>query len=93
VHGTAGATAFSTRTTAASSPPAAAAATSSTPTRSATPRGRRPPRLGGTLAWLLDDSLPLDSAEQARAVVDGLVLGGYDRASGRPSTPRHQPTG
>src|SRR5438876_9129179 len=33
---------------------------------------------GGTLAWLLDDSLPLDQGEQARAVVDGVVLGGYD---------------
>ena len=33
---------------------------------------------GGTLAWLLDESLPLSFREQARAVVDGLVLGGYD---------------
>jgi leucyl aminopeptidase len=38
-------------------------------------------RLGidGTLAWLLDGSLPLSVGEQARAVVDGLVLGGYDQ--------------
>jgi leucyl aminopeptidase len=35
-------------------------------------------RLGGTLAWRLDESLPLGRAEQARAVVDGVVLGGYD---------------
>ena len=35
-------------------------------------------RVGGTLAWLLDDSLDLSPAEQARAIVDGLVLGGYD---------------
>ena len=34
--------------------------------------------IGGTLAWMLDDSLPLPATEQARAVVDGLVLGGYD---------------
>lgn len=34
--------------------------------------------LGGTLAWILDASLPLSAAEQARAVVDGVVLGGYD---------------
>jgi leucyl aminopeptidase len=34
--------------------------------------------LGGTLAWILDDSFRLSAAEQARAVVDGLVLGGYD---------------
>jgi leucyl aminopeptidase len=33
-------------------------------------------RVGGTLAWVLDDSLP--HAEQARAVVDGLILGSYD---------------
>ena len=33
-------------------------------------------RIGGTLAWLLDDSLP--HSEQARAVVDGLLLGSYD---------------
>jgi leucyl aminopeptidase len=33
-------------------------------------------RVGGTLAWLLDDSLP--HPEQARAVVDGLLLGSYD---------------
>ena len=33
-------------------------------------------RVGGTLAWILDDSLP--HAEQARAVVDGVLLGSYD---------------
>jgi leucyl aminopeptidase len=33
-------------------------------------------RVGGTLAWILDDSLP--HPEQARAVVDGLLLGSYD---------------
>jgi leucyl aminopeptidase len=33
-------------------------------------------RIGGTIAWLLDGSLPKD--EQARAVVDGLILGTYD---------------
>ncbi|MBA2568760.1 MAG: aminopeptidase, partial [Actinobacteria bacterium] len=35
-------------------------------------------RVGGALAWLLDDSLDLTPAEQARAIVDGLVLGAYD---------------
>ncbi len=34
--------------------------------------------IGGTLRWMLDDSLPLPSAEQARAAVEGLVMGGYD---------------
>ena len=35
-------------------------------------------RVGGTLAWLLDESLPLPRADQARALVDGLLLGTYD---------------
>jgi leucyl aminopeptidase len=30
------------------------------------------------IAWVIDDSLPLSPAEQARALVDGTVLGGYD---------------
>jgi leucyl aminopeptidase len=30
---------------------------------------------GGSVAWLLDDSLPLPLAEQARAIVEGTVLG------------------
>jgi leucyl aminopeptidase len=33
---------------------------------------------GGTIGWVLDDSLPLDLAEQAPAVVDGVTLGSYD---------------
>jgi leucyl aminopeptidase len=36
-------------------------------------------RLGPTLAWWLDESLPLSVPDQARAVVDGVVLGGYDQ--------------
>jgi leucyl aminopeptidase len=35
-------------------------------------------RIGGTVAWVVDDGLDLPTAEQARAAVDGLVLGGYD---------------
>ena len=31
-----------------------------------------------TIAWLLDDSLALPPAEQARAIVDGTLLGSYD---------------
>ena len=33
--------------------------------------------VGGTLAWLLDETLPLPLDEQARAVVEGIVLGSY----------------
>jgi leucyl aminopeptidase len=42
-----------------------------------------------TIAWLLDDSLPLSGAEQARAIVDGTLLGSYDpgrwKSSAEPS--------
>jgi leucyl aminopeptidase len=34
--------------------------------------------IGGSLAWLVDESQPLAAEDQARAVVDGVVLGGYD---------------
>jgi leucyl aminopeptidase len=33
--------------------------------------------VGGTVAWLLDETLPLSHEEQARAVVEGLLLGAY----------------
>jgi leucyl aminopeptidase len=36
--------------------------------------------LGGTVAWLLDDSLPLSPEEQARAIVEGTMLGSYNPA-------------
>jgi leucyl aminopeptidase len=35
-------------------------------------------RFGGTVGWLVDASLPLDPAEQVRALVEGTVLGLYD---------------
>jgi leucyl aminopeptidase len=33
--------------------------------------------VGGTVAWLLDDSLPLSREEQARGIVEGTLLGSY----------------
>src|SRR5919201_674386 len=36
--------------------------------------------VGGVVAWILDPELPLPLPEQARAVVEGVVLGGYDPA-------------
>ena len=33
---------------------------------------------GGTIAWQLDESLSLPAAEQARALVEGAILGDYD---------------
>ena len=38
---------------------------------------RRLRDVGGTLGWTLDDSLPLSLDEQARAVIEGAVLGAY----------------
>ena len=34
--------------------------------------------VGGSVTWPLDDSLPLPRDEQARAIVEGTVLGSYD---------------
>ena len=39
---------------------------------------RETKRVGGSIAWLLDGSLGLSDTAQARAVVDGLLLGTYD---------------
>jgi leucyl aminopeptidase len=41
---------------------------------------RRLSDVGGTIAWQLDESLPLPLEEQARAVIEGTVLGGYSPA-------------
>jgi len=35
-------------------------------------------RVGGTVAWVVDPDLDVPATEQARAAVDGFVLGGYD---------------
>jgi leucyl aminopeptidase len=34
-------------------------------------------RVGGSLAWRLDDSLPVPPAEQAAALVEGTIIGAY----------------
>jgi leucyl aminopeptidase len=33
--------------------------------------------VGGTVAWVLDESLPLSLEEQAKAIVEGTILGSY----------------
>jgi leucyl aminopeptidase len=38
---------------------------------------RRVADVAGSIAWILDDSLPLSVEEQARAIVEGTVLGSY----------------
>jgi leucyl aminopeptidase len=47
-------------------------------------------RLGSHITWVLDLALAVPVEEQARAVVDGIVLGGYDQAKWK-SGPRPQP--
>src|SRR5436309_6219148 len=39
---------------------------------------RQTQRVGGTLAYVVNPSLPVAASEQARAAADGLVLGTYD---------------
>ena len=48
-------------------------------------------KIGGTIAWLVDDGLELSPTAQARAAVDGLMLGGYDpgRWKGDDDRPKH----
>ncbi len=48
-------------------------------------------RVGGSIAWLLDDSLGISHVEQARAVVDGLVLGTYDPGRWKRNAPSEPP--
>ena len=47
--------------------------------RTAAARAVRACRHGGTVAWVLDASLPIAAAEQVRALAEGAVVGGYDR--------------
>jgi leucyl aminopeptidase len=45
--------------------------------------------VGGTVAWLLDETLPLPFEEQARAIVEGTLLGSYSPARWK-SEPRER---
>jgi leucyl aminopeptidase len=56
--------------------------------RTAASRAVRACRTGGTVAWILDETLPLATAGQVGALAEGAVLGGYDGRrwrSGEPS--------
>src|ERR671933_2732090 len=46
--------------------------------RTATARAVRATRGTGSLAWAIDDTLPMSEERQLRAVVEGAVLGSYD---------------
>jgi leucyl aminopeptidase len=43
----------------------------------------------GSIAWVIDDALPLAPAEQARAIVDGTFLGSYDPGRWKSSPAPH----
>jgi leucyl aminopeptidase len=46
--------------------------------RTSVARAVRAHRGGGTLAWAIDDTLPISLRRQVPAIVEGAVLGGYD---------------
>ena len=46
---------------------------------------------GGAIAWSLDGELPLSAGEQARAVVEGTILGAYDAARWKTNDDKRAP--
>ena len=48
-------------------------------------------RVGGTLGWLLDESLPVSLPEQARALVEGTIIGGYTPGGWKTQEPEKRP--
>ena len=57
--------------------------------RTAAARAVRAQRGGGTVAWALDDALPLDAGRaRCAALVEGAVLGGYDAGRWKSGAPR-----
>jgi leucyl aminopeptidase len=57
--------------------------------RTAAARAVRASRGTGTVAWALDDTLPMAEERQLQAVVEGAVLGSYD--AGRWKSEAHKP--
>jgi leucyl aminopeptidase len=55
--------------------------------RTAAARAVRTCRGGGTVAWILDESLPIASEAQVRALAEGAVIGGYDGRRWRSGEP------
>jgi leucyl aminopeptidase len=48
-------------------------------------------RVGGSVCWLLDESLALPLPEQARALVEGTIIGGYTPGRWKTQNPEAQP--
>ena len=47
--------------------------------------------VGGTVAWLLDETLPLSLEQQARAIVEGTLLGSYSPARWKTEPRKRRP--
>jgi leucyl aminopeptidase len=48
-------------------------------------------RVGGTLGWLLDETLPIPLPEQAAALVEGTIIGGYSPGQWKTQEPEKRP--
>src|SRR6185437_4100616 len=48
-------------------------------------------RVGGTIEWLLDNSLKLSLPEQAAALVEGTIIGGYSPGQWKTQEPEKRP--
>jgi leucyl aminopeptidase len=48
-------------------------------------------RVGGTVGWLLDDSLEVPPPQQAAALVEGTILGGYSPGGWKTQDPEKRP--
>ena len=57
--------------------------------RTAAARAVRAHHGGGTIAWGLDESLPLDAQRQVQALVEGAILGGYRAGRWKSGEPPH----
>jgi leucyl aminopeptidase len=48
-------------------------------------------RVGGTIGWLLDEALPVPLPEQAAALIEGTVIGGYSPGHWKTQNPEKRP--
>jgi leucyl aminopeptidase len=48
-------------------------------------------RIGGTISWVLDETLPLSLTTQAAALVEGTIIGGYSPGRWKTQDPEKRP--
>ena len=48
-------------------------------------------RVGGTICWILDETLPLSLPDQAAALVEGTIIGGYSPGRWKTQDPEKRP--